>query len=426
MVQTLYSETILVTWWKALVLVGLCTTLVGCGLLPKKDADTTPPGFAGDRLPAAGTNSGNLSGSRNALLAGQVIDTFNQRKGGVTLTLQPVDGGESVQAITNMEGYFTVNGLQSGKRYKILAKAQNGTVVSTGFTEATAPNAVVLIRLNDSKTESDGKSAPMSGSIGGRHSSIAGSDDPTPTNWSRGNPSTTGKGDRLGAAPDVTQPPSTGGSQGVPTSSTPGVNPRLGRPITTESTPPSTSNVPVRDELVTQVQPATRLPTLTIPGPGSSNPGDSARSSPKGTSYLDLPLLDLDGRPTTLADYRGRLTLVDLWNTSCIPCVQAMSELMKVQRTYKSQGLVVVGIAINERGKPEDNASMIRWRTGQKGVDYPLLMEQPGHSVGQAFKTEQVPTIILIDETGREVWRNVGFNPDTRRALEQELQRRLK
>ena len=53
-------------------------------------------------------------------------------------------------------------------------------------------------------------------------------------------------------------------------------------------------------------------------------------------------------------------------------------------------------------------------------------MEQPGRSVGQAFKTEQVPTIILLDETGREVWRKVGFNPDTRLALEQELQRRLK
>ena len=286
LVQTLYSETILVTWWKTLVLVGLCTTIVGCGLLPKRDSETTPPpGFNGDRLPAAGTNSGNLSGSRNALLAGQVIDNFNQRRGGVALTLQPVDGGESVQAISNMEGYFTVNGLQSGKRYKIVAKAQNGTVVSTGFTEATAPNAIVLVRLNDSKTDSDNKSAAMSGSIGGRHSSIAGPDDPAPTTWSRGNPSTTGKGDRLGAAPDVTQPPSAGGSQGVPTSS-PGVNPRLGRPITTESTPPSTSNVPVRDELVTQVQPSTRLPTLTIPGPGSSNPGESARPNPRGTSYL--------------------------------------------------------------------------------------------------------------------------------------------
>lgn len=416
----------MVTWWKALVLVGICTTLVGCGLLPKRDADTTPPAFNGDRLPAAGTNSGNLSGSRNALLAGQVIDTFNQRKGGVTLTLQPVDGGESVQAISNMEGYFTVNGLQSGKRYKILAKAQNGTVISTGSTEATAPNAVVLVRLNDSKTDSDGKSAPMSGSIGGRHSSIAGPDDNAPSTWSRGNPASTGRGDRLGAAPDVTQPPSAGGSQGVPTSSAPGVNPRLGRPITTEPSQPSTSNVPERPEYIAITQPKTKLPPMDIHGPNSNTPGELARPNPQGTSYLDLPLLDLDGRPTTLADYRGRLTLVDLWNTSCIPCVQAMTELMKVQRTYKSQGLVVVGIAINERGKPEDNANMIRWRTGQKGVDYPLLMEQPGRSVGQAFKTDQVPTIILLDEAGREVWRNVGFNPDTRRALDQELQRRLK
>lgn len=414
----------MVTWWKALVLFGLGTTFVGCGLLPKKEGTTPPPGFTGDRLPTAGTNSGNLTGSRNALLAGQVIDNFSQRKGGVSLTLQPVEGGDSVQAITNDQGYFTVNGLQSGKRYKILAKAQNGAVVSTGFTEVTAPNAVVLIKLNDSKTDSDGKSAAMSGTIGGRHPSMAGPDDNPPT-WSRGNPASTGKGDRLGAAPDVNQPPPAAGSQGMPTSA-PGVNPRLGRPVTAETAPPAGSGVPERPEYIAITEPKAKLPPMQIGGPESSYPGQPARPNNGGTGYFDLPLLDLDGRPTKLADYRGRLTLVDLWNTDCIPCVQVMSELMKVQRTYSNQGLVIVGVAVNERGKMEDNAAKIRWRTGQKGVDYPLLMEQPSRSAAAAFKVEQVPTLILLDEAGREVWRNVGYNPDTRRALDQEIQSRLR
>lgn len=411
-----------------LILLSL-TTIVGCGLLPKKSSETTPPpGFSGDRLPAASTAQGNNAQgnttSRNALLAGQVIDTFSQRKGGVSLTLQPVEGGESVQAITNNEGYFTVNGLQAGKRYKITAKAQNGTLVSTGFTEATAPNVVVLVKLNDSRTDTDGKSAAMSGTIGGRHPSMAGPDE-TPPAWSRGNPSQTGRGDRLGAAPDVTQPPANAGTQAVPTS-TPGVNPRLGRPVTAETPPPSSSNVPERPEYIAITKPNTRPPTLDISGPTAHVPGEQARPSNAGNSYLDLPLLDLDGQPTSLASYRGRLTLVDLWNTDCIPCVQAMTELMKVQRTYSSQGLVIVGIAVNERGKMQDNADKIRWRTGQKGVDYPLLMEQPSRSAATAFKVEQVPTLVLLDETGREVWRAVGFNPDTKRALDQELQRRLR
>ncbi|HQR08536.1 MAG TPA: redoxin family protein [Gemmatales bacterium] len=411
-----------------LILLSLAT-LVGCGLLPKKGAETTPPsGFSGDRLPAAGAAQGNNTQgnttSRNALLAGQVIDAFSQRKGGVSLTLQPVDGGDAVQAITNDQGYFTVNGLQAGKRYKITAKAQNGAVVSTGFTEATAPNVVVLVKLNDSRTDTDGKSAAMSGTIGGRHPSMAGPDENPPT-WSRGNPASTGKGDRLGAAPDVTQPPGNNGTQAVPTSA-PGVNPRLGRPVTAEPPPPSSSNVPERPEYIAISEPRTKPPTLDIRGPNSAVPGEQARPSNAGNSYLDLPLLDLDGRTTSLASYRGRLTLVDLWNTDCIPCVQAMTELMKVQRTYNSQGLVVVGIAVNERGKTQDNADKIRWRTGQKGVDYPLLMEQPSHPAATAFKVEQVPTLVLLDEAGREVWRGVGFNPDTKKALEQELQRRLR
>lgn len=404
-------------WCKFIILISL-TAIVGCGLFPKNESGSNP-GSSGDRMPPPAAPA--LNTSRNGVLAGQVVDTFNQRRAGVNLNLQPIDGGDSVSAITNDQGYFTVTNLQSGKRYRILAKTQNSGTQSTGSTEATAPNVVVLIKLNDSRTETDGKSMGMSGSVGGRHSSIAGPDDTAPA-WSRGNPAATGRGDRLGAAPDVIQPTGTNGNGA---GASPTVNPRLGRPVTSDPSP-SASTAPVRPEYITQAEPRVTPPLMDIRGPGTNTPGEPARASTGGAGYFDLPLLDLDGRPTTLATYRGRLTLVDCWNTDCIPCLQAMPELMKVQRSYKSLGLVVVGIAINERGRAEDNADKIRWRTGQKGIDYPLLMEQPGRSASQAFKVEQVPTLILLDETGKEVWRNVGFNPDTRRALEQELQKRLR
>lgn len=419
MVQTLCCEIPLHRWRIGLLLVCVAATVVGCGLFPKNNS-SPPPGVSGNSLPPPGAGA-NLT-SRNAVLAGQVVDTFNQRRGGVQLTFQPVDGGAPVNAITNDQGYFTVSSLAAGKKYKITAKSDQGTVVSTGATEATAPNVVVLIKLNDARTDNDNKPKAMTGSVGGRHSSIAGSDDTAPQ-WSRGNPAATGKGDRLGAAPDVTQPPSN-----VPVSTGPAVNSRLGRPVTTEPTAPY-NKVPERPEYIAQGDPGKTVvpPPMTINGPGTNSPGDAApRKAEVGSTYFDFPLSDLDGKPTTLGSYRGRLTLVDLWNTDCIPCIQAMPELMKLHRGYGVQGLVVVGIAINERGTPTDNAAKIRWRTGQKGVDYPLLMERPGQSVATAFKADQYPTLVLLDENGREVWRSVGYNPDTKRALEGELQKRLR
>lgn len=401
------------SWWLYIALAGT-TAIMGCGLFPKNDSASSQ-GMSGNRLPSANSNSSVTS--RQAVIAGQVVDTFNQRRGGVNLTLQPVDGGESINAISNDQGYFTVSSLAAGKRYRIQAKSQNGGVVSTGSTEATAPNVVVLVKLNDSRTETDGKSTGMSGSVGGKHSSIASTDDNAPV-WSRGNPAATGKGDRLGAAPEVKQPPKT-----APAST---LNPRLGNPVTADPVGAGTT-APVRQEYITQNEPKVTPPIMNIRGPGNSTPGEPrSKSEFGGVNYFDFPFYDLDGRPTALSRYRGSLTLVELWNTDCIPCIEAMPELMKIQRAYSNKGLVVVGIAVDEKGKMEDAAAKIRWRTGQKGVDYPLLMEQPGQPAMQVFKCEQYPTLILFDENGRELWRRAGFNPDAKLALEQEIKRHLR
>ncbi len=404
-----------------MLLTAASMTLAGCGLFPKNSGGSAAA--APDRLPPAA-----VSTSRQAVIAGQVVDTFHQRRGGVQLTLQPVEGGETTTAITNSEGYFTVTSLQSGKRYRITARSQQGAVLSTGSAEATAPNAVVLIKLNDSRTEVDGKSAGMSGSVGGKHSSIAGSDDFSPA-WSRGNPAETGRGDRLGAAPDVASPPPANGASSVNNASTPsagGIKPRLGPPVTTE--PPGTGNVPTRPEYIADTGARIKPPVMNIAGPNGHYDGEgtpASRRDNQSIQFFDHPLSDLDGRPARLADYRGRLTLIDLWNTNCIPCIQAMPELMRLQKQYRHQGFVVVGIAVNEQGSQEARAAKIRWRTNPKGIDYPLLMEA-NLSTSEAFQATEVPTLILLDERGRELWRGVGFNPTVQAQLEKELAQRLR
>jgi thiol-disulfide isomerase/thioredoxin len=398
-------------WRQALILTTTGVTLVGCGLFPK---ESSPP-ISPDRLPAT---QNVMPTSRQAVLAGQVVDTFNQRRGGVQLAFQPTDGGEAVSAITNSEGYFTVSNLQSGKRYKIQARAQNGTVLSTGYTEATAPNVVVLIKLNDSRTEVDGKSAGMSGTVGGKHSSIAGSDDFSPV-WSKGNPASTGQGDRLGAAPDVNQ---------APKNTTPGIRPRLGSPVTGEANPQSGGPVPVRPEYIADAGngASIRPPALNIAGPTGNLDRSSPTKSEYGSiNYFDFTVSDLDGRPARIADYRGRLTLINLWNTNCSICQDMLVELKNLQKQHRHQGLVVMGLAVKEEGTTEAKAAKIRWRTNPKSIDYPQLMEGKDAAL-EAFRAERYPMLILLDEQGREVWRGTGFNPDIKAQLERELTSRLR
>jgi thiol-disulfide isomerase/thioredoxin len=168
---------------------------------------------------------------------------------------------------------------------------------------------------------------------------------------------------------------------------------------------------------------------MTIPGPGphrNDEPGRQRNDPSSASRFFDHPLLDLDRRPVTLAAFRGRLTLVDVWGTWCSYCIRGMPELIGLQRRYGNQGLVVIGISAEEKDDPQNAPQRIRFITDRQGVNYPVLMEQPAQPVVAAFRVERFPTLILLDESGKEVWRGEGLSPENRKALEHEIQRRLK
>jgi thiol-disulfide isomerase/thioredoxin len=410
-------------WCRYIWLAGL-SMMLGCGLFPKNNSTSTPPP-KNDRIPATGLTSQNPRATQNGILAGQVIDDVNQRKGGVAITVQSLDGTDTKQAISNDQGYFTIQGLQPSKKYKLVASARSGNLQLSGATEATTPNVVVLIKLSESRQESGGKPTALSGSVGGLHSSIAepsgqGNFSQSPINP---NPASTGRGDRLGPASDLNQPPA----------SAPG-NPRLGRPITNEPGEPR-ADVPARPDYITQTSPLPRSdpPTfMTIPGPGANRADQAPGNSGPGSDgrYFNHPLLDMDQRPTSLSAYRGRLTLVDVWGTWCFPCIRALPELTALKGRYAEKGLVVVGITVrgpDEKGDIPSRIEAIRFITERRNpVNYPILLEQEAQPIKDVFQIKLIPTLILLDESGREVWRGEGSSEQTRRQLEQELQRRLK
>ena len=52
---------------------------------------------------------------------------------------------------------------------------------------------------------------------------------------------------------------------------------------------------------------------------------------------------DVDGRPVSLADYKGKVVLVDFWATWCPPCVASIPALNTLAQKYHDQGFVIVG-----------------------------------------------------------------------------------
>ena len=140
----------------------------------------------------------------------------------------------------------------------------------------------------------------------------------------------------------------------------------------------------------------------------SSDP--AAKSSELSFSFLDQPtivpslqFIDGDGRSMTLADFRGRVVLLNLWATWYVPCRKEMPALGRLQAKLGGPDFQVVALSIDRQGlavvKPfyqEVGLTTLGIFVDQSGEATQLL-----HAVG-------VPMTLLVDREGHEVARKMG------------------
>jgi cytochrome c biogenesis protein CcmG/thiol:disulfide interchange protein DsbE len=119
----------------------------------------------------------------------------------------------------------------------------------------------------------------------------------------------------------------------------------------------------------------------------------------------EIALADLDGRPVNVADWKGKVVLVNFWATWCGPCVEEIPALEALQEHYRDQ-LVILGLSIDT--KP---AAEVKQFAARLKVNYPVAMST--EAIERALGgVSAVPVTFLIDPEGRVVQRHVGLiNP---------------
>jgi thiol-disulfide isomerase/thioredoxin len=123
------------------------------------------------------------------------------------------------------------------------------------------------------------------------------------------------------------------------------------------------------------------------------------------TKPLKLPNLgfnDSQGKARTLADWKGRTVLLNLWATWCVPCRKEMPALDALQRKLGGPGFEVVAVNIDTRNpdKPQQWLKEVGIGTLGYYADQSAKVFQDLKSIGRAFG---MPTTILIDPNGCEV-----------------------
>jgi thiol-disulfide isomerase/thioredoxin len=145
-------------------------------------------------------------------------------------------------------------------------------------------------------------------------------------------------------------------------------------------------------------------------------------SSDVGTTEGKLPpafeLPDLSGNVVTLADYEGKVVVLDLWATWCPPCRQEIPFLVSLYEEHKDAGLVVVGIGLDDGG-----AKVLEPFVKQNSVTYPILVGN--RDVGQTYQLKGIPTTFILDRNGRIAAKHLGFRPSDADVMRAEVARLL-
>ena len=127
-------------------------------------------------------------------------------------------------------------------------------------------------------------------------------------------------------------------------------------------------------------------------------------------------LKTFDGQTVSLADYRGKVVLLDFWATFCPPCIQALPELQSLHAKNASRGFAVVGVTVDDR------AALVRKATTRAGVAYPILSSTA--AVWNAYKVNALPSLILVGRDGNIIKRYGGEADRT--AMLAEIERALR
>ena len=114
-------------------------------------------------------------------------------------------------------------------------------------------------------------------------------------------------------------------------------------------------------------------------------------------------LQDLDGKTVSSDDFKGKVVILDFWATWCPPCRAEIPGLIDLQKTYGKQGLMVVGVSVDQGG-----TDVIKPFVEKFGMNYPVLVADD--KVQQAFGGfDAIPVTLVIDRQGRIVKRHLGL-----------------
>ena len=148
--------------------------------------------------------------------------------------------------------------------------------------------------------------------------------------------------------------------------------------------------------------------------------GDSAGGASSGADVRQVAFRDGEGNRRTLADYKGKVVLVDVWATWCPPCRKSLPEVAELQKAGGGS-YVVLPISVDRGGWNDVNPYLAQ--NPQLGLT--AFVPDGAKGLEPFGEIRGIPTTIIIDREGRVVKSWAGYGEGmAKRALDEALKGR--
>jgi len=122
-----------------------------------------------------------------------------------------------------------------------------------------------------------------------------------------------------------------------------------------------------------------------------------------GATFPDFNVKDANGQPLSIANYKGKVLLIDFWATWCGPCRGEIPNVVATYQKYHDQGFAIIGVSLDQ-----DRQKMLDY-TKQMKMTWPQFFDGQGwgNELAVKFGIESIPATFLLDGNGKIIGRDL-------------------
>jgi len=116
----------------------------------------------------------------------------------------------------------------------------------------------------------------------------------------------------------------------------------------------------------------------------------------EGNKFPDFNEKDLEGKPLSIAEYKGKVVLIDFWATWCGPCRAEMPNVLATYKKYHGRGFEIIGVSLDD-----DRQKVVNY-IKNNGMTWPQYYDGQGwgNKLAVKYGVESIPATYLLNGNG--------------------------